>query len=319
MISSKVPFMKHADARSKLEWQGYKLVGSNFGVKGCHWLKSKLLYGKACYKEKFYGIRSHRCLQMTPTVDVCNCQCLYCWRFHGMKDYPKASKEEPREILDRLIEAQREIVSGFKGDERCREEMWEEARTPMHVAISLSGEPTLYPGLSDFIGECRRRRMTTFLVTNGTNPKALERLEYLPTQLYVTVAAPNRGIFERLCLPRSGGLWNNVLETLDLLSSLDTRKVIRHTLVANWNFGWESEYVKLIRRAEPDFVEAKAYMFVGDSRNRLTVDDMPSHDQIRTFSDRLAAELSFKIIDEHRDSRVVLLSDGKRARDIAEP
>ncbi|MEM3038565.1 MAG: 4-demethylwyosine synthase TYW1 [Thermoplasmata archaeon] len=311
--------MKNTGAKSKLEWQGYKLVGSSFGVKGCHWLKSKLLHKKACYKEKFYGIESHRCLQMTPTVDICNCQCLYCWRFHGMRDYPKASKEDPVEILDRLISAQREIVSGFKGDERCEKIMWDEARDPKHVAISLSGEPTLYPGLSDFIAACKQRGMTTFLVTNGTNPKALERLENLPTQLYVTIAAPNKEIFERLCLPSSEGLWERVLKTLELLPSLDTRTVIRHTLVAGWNLGWESEYAKLISKADPDFVEAKAYMFVGDSRNRMTVENMPGHDQIRTFSERLACELSYEIIDEHRDSRVVLLSDGECTRRISEP
>lgn len=311
--------MKHVGTRLKLEWQGYKLVGSSFAVKGCHWLKSKLLYGKPCYKEKFYGIQSHRCLQMTPAIDVCNCQCLYCWRFHGMKNYPKLSIEEAGDILDRLISAQREIVSGFKGDNRCQKEMWDEARSPMHVAISLSGEPTLYPGLSDFIGECRRRRMTTFLVTNGTNPKALEKLENLPTQLYITLAAPNREIFEKLCLPRSKGLWDNLLRTLDLLPSLDARRIVRHTLVAGWNLGWESEYGKLIRRADPDFVEAKAYMFVGDSRTRLTIDNMPSHEQIRTFSERLAAEISYRLIDEHSDSRVVLLSNEKCSRNITGP
>jgi len=304
--------MADTGARAKLEWQGYKLIGSSFGVKGCHWLKARLLHGKPCYKEKFYGIRSHRCLQMTPTVDICNCQCLFCWRFHGMKDYPRASKEDPAEILDELISAQREIVSGFKGDIRCDKGLWEEARNPKHVAISLSGEPTLYPGLSDFIGECSRRGMTTFLVTNGTNPKALERLEHLPTQLYVTIAAPNEDVFERLCLPRGPGLWDKILRTLELLPSLDTRTVIRHTLVAGWNLGWEPDYARLISRANPNFVEAKAYMFVGDSRNRLTIENMPGHDLIRTFSERLASELSYLIIDEHRDSRVVLLSNGSR-------
>ena len=150
--------------------------------------------------------------------------------------------------------------------------------------------------------------MTTFLVTNGTTPKALADLDPLPTQLYVTIAAPTPEIFERLCLPRSSRLWERVNDTLALLPSLDTRKVIRHTLVREWNLGWESEYAKLVSRAEPNFIEAKAYMFVGDSRNRLTVDNMPAHEDIRTFSDRLAAELSYEITDEQRDSRVVLLS-----------
>ena len=306
---TEVAEMCPAGVKAKLEWQGYKLIGASAGVKGCHWLKMKLLHDKSCYKERFYGIQSHRCLQMTPTVNICNCQCLFCWRFHGMQDYSSDKKEDPAELLDKLIIAQKEIVSGFGGDERCSKKMWNDARSPKHVAISLSGEPTLYPGLSDFIAECKRRGMTTFLVTNGTNPKAIERLEVLPTQLYVTLSAPNSEIFERLCLPRSPKLWDRLNETLALLPSLSTRKVIRHTLVKEWNLGWESEYAKLISKASPDFVEAKAYMFVGDSRNRLTISNMPGIEEIRTFADRLAAETSYKIKDEQADSRVVLLSN----------
>ena len=305
-------------SKAILEWQGYKLVGASAGAKGCHWLRERLLTGKGCYKSQFYGIQSHRCLQMTPAVNICNCQCLFCWRFHGMRDYPTGKQEDPAELMDKLIEAQKEIVSGFGGDKRCDRAMWQEAREPKHVAISLSGEPTLYPGLSALIAECSKRGMTTFLVTNGTNPKALESLDPLPTQLYVTMAAPNREVFERLCLPRGQGLWDRFNETIALLPSLDTRKVIRHTLVKGWNLGWEGEYAKMIAKAEPDFVEAKAYMFVGDSRNRMTIDNMPSIEEVRTFSDRLANEISYSIEDEHKDSRVVLMSKGTRKRELCQ-
>lgn len=305
-------------SKAVLEWQGYKLVGASAGAKGCHWLREKLLSGKGCYKSQFYGIQSHRCLQMTPAVNICNCQCLFCWRFHGMTDYPSGKQEDPKELMDRLLDAQKEIVSGFGGDKRCERAMWLEAREPKHVAISLSGEPTLYPGLSGLIAECKRRGMTTFLVTNGTNPKALERLDTLPSQLYVTMAAPNKDVFEKLCLPRGQGLWEKFNETLSLFPSLDTRKVVRHTLVKGWNLGWEGEYAKLIAKAQPDFVEAKAYMFVGDSRNRLTIDNMPSIEDIRTFSGRLADLISYKVEDEHKDSRVVLMTNGKRKRDLSQ-
>ncbi|MDH4123345.1 MAG: 4-demethylwyosine synthase TYW1 [Thermoplasmata archaeon] len=310
--------MRSSGAEKKLEWQGYKLVGDSAGVKGCHWLKAKLLYGKPCYKEKFYGIESHRCMQMTPTLNICNCQCLFCWRFHGMKDYPSRDTMSPSEMLDKMISAQKEIVSGFKGDERCSKEKWLESREPKHVAISLSGEPTLYPNLSELIEECNKRGMTTFLVTNGTNPKAIAALDPLPTQLYVTIAAPNADVFEKLCLPRTPRLWERFNETIEILPSLDTRKVVRLTLVKGWNMGWELEYAKIISRASPDFIEAKAYMFVGDSRNRLTIENMPGHDEIKMFSDRLSAETSYEIKDEHPDSRVVLLSNGKKSLRIRE-
>ncbi|MFQ5986189.1 MAG: 4-demethylwyosine synthase TYW1, partial [Thermoplasmata archaeon] len=48
-----------------LEKQGYKLIGSHSGVKLCHWTKQSLKHDRGCYKQHFYGIDSHRCMQMT--------------------------------------------------------------------------------------------------------------------------------------------------------------------------------------------------------------------------------------------------------------
>lgn len=296
-----------------LERQQYRIVGGTGAVKLCHWMRQKLIHGRPCYKEEFYGIDSHRCLQMTPAVNICNFRCLFCWRFHGMTGFDSADYPAPEELLDRCIQEQRLLVSGFKGDERCEERLWEESRNPNQVAISLSGEPTLYPELGEFIALCKRRGMTTFLVTNGSVPKALAELSTLPTQLYVTVAAPNKGLFERLCVPQFPRAWDNLLETLSLLPSLSTRTVVRHTLVKDWNLGWEDEYAKLDRIASPTFVESKGYVFVGDSRTRMTIDNMPSHASVREFSLRLSEMLSMDLLAEREDSRVVLVGD-RRAR-----
>ena len=297
------------DARVKehLERQQYRIVEHGGAVKLCHWMRQKLIHGRPCYKEEFYGIESHRCLQMTPTVNVCNFRCLFCWRFHGMSDIGKDRQPEPEELLEQCLREQRLLVSGFKGDERCDPELWEQARTPNQVAISLSGEPTLYPHLGDFIGLCKKKGMTTFLVTNGSVPKALENLSTLPTQLYVTVAAPNRELFEKLCVPQFSGAWDNLRATLELLPSLSTRTVIRHTLVDGWNLGWEDEYAKLDETASPTFIEPKGYVFVGDSRTRMTIENMPSHASVAEFSRRLADRLSLDLLAEREDSRVALL------------
>ena len=291
----------------QLKKQQYHIVEGTGAVKLCHWMSQKLVHGRPCYKEDFYGIETHRCLQMTPNVNICNFRCLFCWRYHGMTGFADTTCPEPEALLDGCIAEQRLLVSGFKGDDRCRAESWGEARNPNQVAISLSGEPTLYPYLSDFIELCHRRNMTTFLVTNGSVPKALESLDALPTQLYVTVAAPNEEIFGRLCVPQSSNAWGNLLETLRLLPSLDTRTVIRHTLVKGWNLGWEEEYAKLDALAEPMFVEPKGYVFVGDSRRRMTMDNMPSHADVRQFSERIAERMSMAALKEREDSRVVLL------------
>jgi len=48
--------------RALLEKQQYRIYRDHSAVKMCHWLKESLIHGRSCYKQDFYGIRSHRCL-----------------------------------------------------------------------------------------------------------------------------------------------------------------------------------------------------------------------------------------------------------------
>jgi len=298
-----------------LERQGYRIVGEHSGVKLCHWTKASLTKGVGCYKQTFYGIESHRCLQMTPTVDACNLACQFCWRTQEWGSDSMLLADDPGLIVEDSIRAQRELLSGFKGNPNVTRERFLEAWHPTNVAISLTGEPTLYRRLGEMIDEFKRRNMSTFLVTNGTTPATLRRMHAegrLPTQLYVTVAAPNEEIYQRLMVPRSGSEWRKLKETLALLPSLPTRTVIRHTLVEGWNLGWEDEYADLDRIAKPMFIECKGYSFVGESRLRLEAENVPSHASIRTFAERLANRIGYRVAAEREDSRVVLLTaDGE--------
>ena len=298
-----------------LERQGYRIVGEHSGVKLCHWTKASLTKGVGCYKQTFYGIESHRCLQMTPTVDACNLACQFCWRTQEWGSDSLRLADDPGLIVEDSIRAQRELLSGFKGNPNVTRERFLEAWHPTNVAISLTGEPTLYRRLGEMIDEFKRRNMSTFLVTNGTTPATLRRMHAegrLPTQLYVTVAAPNEEIYQRLMVPRSGSEWRKLKETLALLPSLPTRTVIRHTLVEGWNLGWEDEYAELDRIAKPMIIECKGYSFVGESRLRLEAENVPSHASIRTFAERLANRIGYRVAAEREDSRVVLLTaDGE--------
>ena len=296
-----------ADMERILRKQGYAIVGKHSAVKICHWLRESLLRNRPCYKQTFYGIKSHRCLQMTPTLNNCTQNCLFCWRFQGFSEVYLKEVDEPEFIVEESIRAQRKFIVGYKGDPRVSREKWEEAMEPKHVAISLTGEPTLYPRLGELIEEYHKRGFTTFLVTNGTMPEVLESLDPLPTQLYVTVAAPNEETYKKLLAPLIRNGWKRLLRTLEILPSLDTRKVIRHTLVKGWNMEQVEEYAKLDTMAEPDFIEPKGYVFVGYSRERLSIDNMPSHDDIREFSRKLSEMTGYRYEDEREDSRVVLL------------
>ena len=63
---------------------------------------------------------------------------------------------------------------------------------PTMMTMSLTGEPTLYPRVSDLNVEAKNRGMITFLVTNGTMPKVLKNIDPLPFQLYVSVSAADK-------------------------------------------------------------------------------------------------------------------------------
>ncbi len=79
--------------------------------------------------------------------------------------------DEPADILDGAISAQKKLLSGFGGNPNADKKKLKEAQEPKHCAISLAGEPTFYPGINELIEECGRRGMTSFLVTNGTHQK----------------------------------------------------------------------------------------------------------------------------------------------------
>jgi tRNA wybutosine-synthesizing protein 1 len=299
--------------RDILKKQGYQLVGHGGAVKTCLWLRKSLKDEGVCYKEKFYGIKSHCCIQMTPTFN-CNQRCLHCWRpveFSSPDEF--TSYDEPDVLVDGSIEAQRRLLSGYKGFKQINFDKLTEAFNPRHVAISLNGEPTLYPFLNELIEEFKKRGMTTFVVSNGTQPAILEAIQ--PTQLYISLNAPNEDHYYRICRPINGS-FSNLLKSLHILSKHESRTVIRITLANGINRFNPGHYANLIETAEPDYVEVKSYMHLGFSRKRLPRSTMVEHDDVVAFASDLADALGYEMADESRVSRVVLLSKSNPSRKI---
>jgi tRNA wybutosine-synthesizing protein 1 len=239
---------------------------------------------------------------------------LFCWRAQsgdkGLEWNEKAvpAGDEPEAIVKDCITAQMRLLSGYKANRKVDKEKYEEALKPRHAAISLAGEPTLYPRLGDLIKAFHRRGFTTFLVSNGTIPEALARLSEEPTQLYISTCAPNRNIFDSTCRPQIPRAWDRLNETLDLLPSFSCPTVMRITLARHLNLKHPELYAKLVEKAHPTYVEPKGYMHVGFSQLRLSYANTPSHEEIREFAVSLADETGYKILDESEASRVVLLS-----------
>ncbi|MFH1424733.1 MAG: 4-demethylwyosine synthase TYW1 [archaeon] len=300
----------NSELKDLLTSQQYRVVGNHAAVKICHWTKESLRNKGFCYKQQFYGVDSHRCLQMTPCADVCNQRCVYCWRpMEGsLNSFPTAEIDEPDEMIDRLIEQQRALIMGFKGHSEIDMKKFEEALEPKHAAISLSGEPTLYPKLGGLIESFHKRGLTTFLVTNGTRPDVLESIPE-PTQLYISLDAPNEEMYKKIDNPQISEGWKAIQKSLEMLKSFSCRTVIRLTLMRR-NMVQASDFGKLLDAVDPTCIEAKAYMHVGASQDRLPHSEMPLHSEIKAFSEELKNNTGFKILDEKPESRVVLL--GKR-------
>jgi len=224
---------------------------------------------------------------------------------------PLKGWDEPEKIYEESIKAQRRILSGYKSlvlKGRILPRKYEEALHPNQVAISLTGEPTLYPYLSDLIHLYKKNGFTAFLVTNGTLPHALSNLDTLPTQLYLSLTSYDRDSFSRLNRPISVYLWNSISKSLSMLNSLGCPTVLRITAIKGLNIEKPEAFAKIINKYEPLYVETKAYMNIGYSIYRLSKENMPLHEDMQSFARSLASLTGYNVIGDSKDSRVVLLS-----------
>lgn len=224
--------------------------------------------------------------------------------------------DDPNEIIKGCIEAQRKLLNGFNGNSKVNKKKLAEAQEPMQFAISLTGEPTLYPKLGELISELRKKGKTTFVVTNGlqsTILNSLNKKKQLPTQLYLSLNSPNKKMYDKWHRSSEKNAWKKLNKTLELFPRLKTRKVIRMTIVKDLNDQPEyiTDYAGLINTAKPDFIEVKSYMAIGFSRERkgMGYGKMLSHNEIKDYSKKLAKNIGngYKIIAEHKLSRVVLI------------
>jgi len=139
--------MINSDLRGVLEKQKYRLIGRHSAIKLCAWTKKSIRDQGVCYKQQFYGIECHRCLQMTPAVSWCTHRCVFCWRNVEQTIGTELPVfDEPGYIIDEAIKLQRKLMEGYAGvPDKVNQKKYREAQDPNQAAISLSGEPTIYP------------------------------------------------------------------------------------------------------------------------------------------------------------------------------
>ncbi len=193
-----------------------------------------------------------------------------------------------------------------------------EALHPNHAAISLDGEPLLYPKISELVHEFRNLNMTTFIVSNGTLTDKMLNLDPLPTQLYITLPAPNEQIYKNICRPMIKSGWNRIMESLESLNTLSCRTLIRLTGVKNLNLNEQyiQDYITIVKKANPNFFEIKGFTLQAKAlqiKDRLKSDKplqyyFPDYEYLENFALKFGKKSGFPLIYKNEASRDFLFA-----------
>ena len=317
--SIKVMVPKESPTHSALTKQGYTIVGTHSGVKICRWTKSALRGRGSCYKNSFYGIASHLCMETTPSLS-CSNKCVFCWR-HGTNPVSTTWRwqvDDPKMIFDGAKEGHYKKIKMMRGVPGVRSERFEEAMRIRHCALSLVGEPIFYPRINEFVDLLHGERISSFLVCNAQHPQQLRDLKRV-TQLYVSIDASNRDSLRKIDRPLHRDFWERFQSCLDILREkrFVQRTVFRLTLVKGFNVEDEVEgYADLVQKGLPCFVEIKGVTYCGTSSSAsagLTMQNVPFYEEVVQFVEALNIALArrgleYGIAAEHEHSCCILLA-----------
>uniref|UniRef100_A0A8C9KJ41 S-adenosyl-L-methionine-dependent tRNA 4-demethylwyosine synthase TYW1 n=1 Tax=Panthera tigris altaica TaxID=74533 RepID=A0A8C9KJ41_PANTA len=296
--------------REALTKQGYQLIGSHSGVKLCRWTKSMLRGRGGCYKHTFYGIESHRCMETTPSLACAN-KCVFCWRHHTnpVGTEWRWKMDQPEMILKEAIENHQSMIKQFKGVPGVREDRFEEGMMVKHCALSLVGEPIMYPEINRFLKLLHECKISSFLVTNAQFPVEIRNLKPV-TQLYVSVDASTKDSLKKIDRPLFKDFWQRFLNSLKALAAKQQRTVYRLTLVKAWNVDELQAYAELVTLGNPDFIEVKGVTYCGESSaSSLTMANVPWHEEVVHFVRELVALIpNYEIACEHEHSNCLLIA-----------
>ncbi|XP_024213617.1 S-adenosyl-L-methionine-dependent tRNA 4-demethylwyosine synthase TYW1 isoform X3 [Pan troglodytes] len=308
--------------REALTKQGYQLIGSHSGVKLCRWTKSMLRGRGGCYKHTFYGIESHRCMETTPSLACAN-KCVFCWRHHTnpVGTEWRWKMDQPEMILKEAIENHQNMIKQFKagsfslyspGVPGVKAERFEEGMTVKHCALSLVGEPIMYPEINRFLKLLHQCKISSFLVTNAQFPAEIRNLEPV-TQLYVSVDASTKDSLKKIDRPLFKDFWQRFLDSLKALAVKQQRTVYRLTLVKAWNVDELQAYAQLVSLGNPDFIEVKGVTYCGESSaSSLTMAHVPWHEEVVQFVRELVDLIpDYEIACEHEHSNCLLIAHRK--------
>eukprot|EP00053_Salpingoeca_punica_P015214 m.139375 g.139375 ORF g.139375 m.139375 type:complete len:805 (-) comp16653_c4_seq1:262-2676(-) len=299
--------------QKNLSKQGYRVIGTHSGVKLCRWTKSMLRGRGGCYKHTFYGIESHRCMETTPSLACAN-KCVFCWRHHTnpVGTSWRWKMDSPELIIDGAMENHYDMIRQFKGVPGVQGERFKEANQIKHCALSLVGEPIMYPEINRFLEILHQRHISSFLVTNAQFPDEMRSLRPV-CQLYVSVDASNKESLKQIDRPLFKDYWPRFIQSLQALSEKGQRTVYRLTLVKSWNVDELNGYVDLIKIGKPEFVEVKGVTYCGESKaSTITMQNVPWNEEVASFVRDLANKMpDYELMSEHEHSNCFLIAHKK--------
>ena len=188
--------------------------------------------------------------------------------------------DEPEQIVKEGILAHQAMINEMRGVPGVVPERLQEAFTVRHCALSLVGEPIMYPRINNMLRMLHERKISSFLVTNGQFPEMIEKLEPV-TQLYVSIDAASKSSLKAIDRPLFKDYWERYMASLKHLSNKPQRTVYRMTLVKSWNMGEVEQYGELIEYGTPDFIEIKSVTYCGKSdASSLTMENVPWHTEV---------------------------------------
>lgn len=278
--------------RKALTKEGYKIIGTHSAVKLCRWTKNQLRGRGGCYKHTFYGITSYQCMEATPSLACAN-KCVFCWRHHKnpVGTEWRWKTDDPSFIVEEAIALHKQMINQMRGVPGVQPSRLLEAFKVQHCALSLVGEPIMYPRINDMLKELHTRGISSFLVTNAQFPEHIRSLDPV-TQLYVSVDAASKDALKAIDRPLFKDFWDRFQSCLRELSLKRQRTVYRMTLVKDWNMEQLDGYVDLICMGQPDFIEIKAMTYCGKSdASSLTMQNVPWHREVCEYAEAIIAKI----------------------------
>lgn len=289
-----------------LNKQGYKIVGSHSAVKLCRWTKSMIKGNGGCYKHTFYGIKSLSCMEITPSLACAN-KCVFCWR-HYTNPVSKSWKwksDDPAEIFTGLKKEHLKMIKQlhFPGFEKNIQD----ALTIRHCALSLVGEPIMYPKINELLDILHENKISTFLVTNAQFPEELKNLRNV-TQLYLSIDAAEENELKEIDRPLHKDFWKRYLDCIEIIKERKERTVFRLTLVKGKNNSMTENYKELIRKGQPSFIEVKGVTFCGyKNKNEMSMENVPFYKEVEEFCKKIIVG-GYEIACVHEHSCCVLIA-----------